>query len=237
MNELGWISLWGTLLAALCRAPAAATDLSVIEKWTGEYPSTKIVNDKPLWDQPEIQSAMRAAMGKYFLEFSRKTTHTPDAPVQSDGNGLYGAWSCTNADDCGGNQMIAYFNSPVGTARVCWRNSAGEGGAVQDLWLANGTARLLPLNGCGAGQRDPFAPLRKFGGEFDSERNWLCRADVTGGTDRARSDHLAGEDGRAALRLRLCAQRRETLLAAQFRTRPESSGRLLHADDRRSARS
>ncbi len=164
MSERVKALLLGVLLAWHCNGPAAAADLSAVEKWAGEYPSAKIVNDKPLWDQPAVQEALRAAMGKYFLEFSQKERHTPDAPVQSDGNGHFGAWSCTNPDDCGGNQMIAYFNSPAGIAQVCWRDSAAAGGTVQDFWLANGKVRLLPLNGCGAGQRDPFAPLRKFGG-------------------------------------------------------------------------
>jgi hypothetical protein len=68
-----------------------AADLSMLEQWTREYPSSKVVYDKSLWDQPGVQAAMRAAMGKYFLQISQKKPGAPEYPVASDGNGLSAA--------------------------------------------------------------------------------------------------------------------------------------------------
>ena len=69
-----------------------AADLSVVEQWKGQYPFEKIVDDKPLWDQPGVQAAMRAAMGEQFFALSQKATHSPEAPVASDGKGDFAAW-------------------------------------------------------------------------------------------------------------------------------------------------
>jgi len=56
--------------------------------------------------------------------------------------------------------MTVFFDSAAGSARVCWRNSKGKSGAAQDLWLADGKARPLPINACVYGENDPFAALR-----------------------------------------------------------------------------
>jgi hypothetical protein len=102
-------------------------------------------------------------MGKYFFAPSQKETSAPEAPVASDRNGLFAAWTCNNGDDCGGNNITVYFDQSAGNAQVCLRSSEGVGGKVHDLWLANGDARPLPINGCGVGEKHPFAPLQKFG--------------------------------------------------------------------------
>jgi hypothetical protein len=158
------------IIGGLCCGAARAADLSMVGQWEGKFPLEKIVNDKPLWDQPGVQAAMRAAMGERFFALSQKATHDPEAPVAGDGKGVFAAWSCNDADDCGGNQMTVFFDSAASTAQVCWRSSEGTGGKVQDLWLANGNARPLPMNGCGVGERDPFASLMKFGGAGDSKQ-------------------------------------------------------------------
>jgi hypothetical protein len=163
MRKFAGQLLGGAVIASLCYGAAAAADLSTVEKWTGQYPSDKIVNDKPLWDQPGVQDAMRAAMGKQYLAPSQKDLPDPEAPVASDGNGLFAAWSCSNGDDCSGNNMTVFFDSAAGNAQVCWRSSDGLGGKVQDLWFAHGEAHPLPINGCGVGERNPFASLKKFG--------------------------------------------------------------------------
>jgi hypothetical protein len=147
-----------------CWGAAMAEDVSVVGQWKSKYPIEKIVNDKRLWDQPGVLGAMRAAMGERFFALSQKATHSPDAPVASDGKGGFAAWSCNDTDDCAGNNMTVFFDTAKGTAQVCWRSSEGVGGKVQDLWLAKGDARPLPINGCGVGERDPFASLKKFGG-------------------------------------------------------------------------
>ena len=158
-------ALWGTIVAGLCCGAAMAADLSAVEKWVRQDPSEKIIDGKPLWDQPGVQAAMRAAMGERFFALSQKAMHIPDAPVASNGKGVFAVWSCNEADDCGGNNMTVFFDLAAGTAQVCWRASDGAGGKVQDFWLANGSERPLPMNGCGVGERDPFVPLKKFGGE------------------------------------------------------------------------
>lgn len=163
MKEVAKGALWATALAGLCCQTAMATDLSLIARWVGEYPSAKIVDNKTLWNQPEVQEAMRAAMGSHFFS-PQKDVPPPEAPVQSDGDRLFAAWTCNNGDDCGGNNILVYFDKVVGDAQVCLRSSDGVGGTVHDVWLAHGEARPLPINGCGVGQRDPFAPLKKFGG-------------------------------------------------------------------------
>jgi hypothetical protein len=151
------------MIGCLCCGAAMAEDISVVGQWKGKYPIEKIVNDKPLWDQPGVLAAMRAAMGERFFALSQKATHSPEAPVVSDGKGGFAAWSCNDTDDCAGNNMTVFFDAAKGTAQVCWRSSDGAGGKVQDLWLAKGDARALPINGCGVGERDPFASLKKFG--------------------------------------------------------------------------
>ncbi len=151
-----------TILAGIWCGAAMAADLSTIGQWIDKNPSDKIADGKSLWDQPGVQAAMRAAMGETYFVRSQKEMNGPEGPVASDGKGLFAAWSC-KAHDCGGNQMTVFFDSAEGTAQVCWR-SAGDGGKVQDLWLANGKARPLPINACGYGENDPFAALKKFGG-------------------------------------------------------------------------
>jgi hypothetical protein len=142
---------------------AAAQDLHVVEQWKGKFPVDKVIDDKPLWDQPVVQAAMRAAMGEQYFALSQKAAHSPEAPVTDDGNGIFVAWTCIEGADCSGNNMTVFFDSASGNAQVCWRSSEGIGGKVQDLWLSNGTARPLPINGCGVGEKNPFASLKKFG--------------------------------------------------------------------------
>jgi hypothetical protein len=163
MSKLAGKLLWGAISAGLCCSAAAGADLSKVGQWTGQYPSDKIVNDMTLWEQPGVIEAMRAAMGKHFLVPSQRDMHAPEAPVTSDGKGLFVVWTCNNGDDCSGNNMTVFFDQAAGSAQVCWRSSEGAGGKVQDLWLANGDARSLPINGCGVGERDPFAPLKRYG--------------------------------------------------------------------------
>lgn len=151
------------LLAPLCCGSALAFDLSAVEQWTGQYPSDRLAGGKALWEQKGVEEAMRAAMGgRYFLP-PQGDALAPEAPVQSDGNSHYAAWTCSDRDDCGGNNMTVYFNSAAGIAQVCLRSSEGTGGRVHDVWLDGGGARPLPLNGCGVGERDPFGPLKKYG--------------------------------------------------------------------------
>jgi hypothetical protein len=156
--------LRAAILGGLGCGAAIAEDLSVVGQWDGKYPLEKIVNDKTLWEQPGVQAAMRAAMGERFFALAQKATHSPEAPVTSGGKGVFAAWSCNDSDDCAGNNMTVFFDSAAGITRVCWRSSEGIGGQVQDFWLADGNARALPINGCGVGERDPFASLKKFGG-------------------------------------------------------------------------
>lgn len=163
MMEFAVRVLRGAMLASLYGGAAAAADLSELGQWTGEFPSGKAAGGRPLWEQPGVQAAMRAAMGNYFLAVGNKDARAPEAPVTSDGLGHFAVWSCNNPDDCGGNQMTVYFDVSAGSAQVCWRSSEGTGGKVKDLWLAEGSVRPLPVNGCGVAKKDPFAPLKKFG--------------------------------------------------------------------------
>jgi hypothetical protein len=153
----------GAVAVFLCSGAAAAADLSAVPQWDGQYPSDESVNGKPLWDLPGVLEAVRAAMGKYFFSPLKKDRNAPEAPVATDGKGFFAAWTCTNGDDCGGNNLTVYFDISAGKVQVCLRSSEGSGGKVQDLWLADGEARALPLNGCGIGERHPFASLKKFG--------------------------------------------------------------------------
>jgi hypothetical protein len=155
--------LGGVFAACLCCKAALPADLSMVGQWAGQYPSDAIVGGKPLWDQSGVQEAVRAAMGKYFFAPLKKDIHTPEAPVAADGKGFFAVWTCSNGDDCGGNNITVFFDSVAGNAQVCLRNSEVSGGRVQDLWLAHGEARALPINGCGIGERNPFASLKKFG--------------------------------------------------------------------------
>ena len=151
------------ILAGLWCGAAMAADLSTVGQWTNKYPFDKIAGGKSLWDQPGVQAAMRAAMGKRFFALSQKEMHGPEGPVASDGKGGFAAWSC-KAHDCGDNQMTVFLNSTSGSAQVCWRSSSRDGsGEARDLWLADGKARPLPANACDA-ENDPFAALNKFGG-------------------------------------------------------------------------
>jgi hypothetical protein len=153
----------GAFAAHLCCGVAAAADLSLVTQWDGQYPSDESVNGKPLWDLPGILDAVRAAMGSRFFAPLKKDRKAPEAPVVTDGQGFFAAWTCIDADDCGGNNLTVFFDVNAGKAQVCLRSSEGSGGKVQDLWLADGEARALPLNGCGIDQRHPFASLQKFG--------------------------------------------------------------------------
>jgi hypothetical protein len=163
-------SLLPAAMIGCCWGAAMAEDVSVVGQWKGKYPIEKIVNDKRLWDQPGVLAAMRAAMGERLFALSQKATHSPEAPVASDGKGGFAAWSCNDTNDCAGNNMTVFFDTAKGTAQVCWRSSGGVGGKVQDLWLAKGDARPLPINGCGVGEIDPFASLKKFGGGSDGKQ-------------------------------------------------------------------
>ena len=163
MKEFARNLLLAAILAGFCCGAAMAADLSTVGQWTNKYPFDKIAGGKSLWDQPGVQAAMRAAMGKRFFAISLKEMHGPEGPVASDGKGLFAAWSC-KAHDCGDNQMTVFFDSASGSAQVCWRSSGGKSGEPQDLWLADGKARPLPANACGYGENDPFAALKKFGG-------------------------------------------------------------------------
>jgi hypothetical protein len=154
-------AVFGAILSALCSQTAAASDLSIVGQWKGLYPSDKVAGGKSLWDQPAVEEVLRAAMGARFVEFVAKDAHAPDAPVQSDGNGLFAAWACTNGEDCGGNNVTVFFDSKAGEAEVCWRSSEGIGGRVHDVWLASGKESPLPINGCGVGERHPFASFKK----------------------------------------------------------------------------
>lgn len=149
------------LSALIAGAPAAAQDLAVATKWIGKEPFVKI-GGKTIWDQPAIQQAMRAAMGGAAFSRARKTFFTgPQAPVVENGAGIVAAWSC-KAHDCGDNQIHAFFDTQRGTAQICLRVS-DRSGKVEDLWLANGTARALPRETCLTGGGDPFALLRTHG--------------------------------------------------------------------------
>jgi len=155
--------LAGAFTAFLCCGAAAAADLSAVAQWAGQYPSDQSINGKPLWEDASVLEAVRVAMGKYFFAPLKKDLHAPEAPVTAGENGLFAAWTCTDGDDCGGNNLTVFFDTSAGKAQVCLRHSDGSGGKVEDLWLADGEARPLPLNGCGISERHPFASLKKFG--------------------------------------------------------------------------
>lgn len=150
------------IFGGICCGTAAAADVSAVTQWAGKYPSETAVDHKPLWDQPGIQSAMRAAMGEHYFALSQGSQRHPEAPVADNGKGLFAAWTCNVSDDCGGNQMTVYLDTASGAAQVCWRSAEPVGGPVQDFWLADGEASALPINGCGVGERDPFASWKKF---------------------------------------------------------------------------
>ncbi|HMF05848.1 MAG TPA: hypothetical protein VKE72_02400, partial [Methylocella sp.] len=67
----------GVFAVCFCGGAALAADLSMVGQWTGQYPSDEIVNGKPLWDQPGVQEAVRAAMGKYFFAPLKKDKNAP----------------------------------------------------------------------------------------------------------------------------------------------------------------
>lgn len=153
----------GVFAAMLCCGAAAAADLMAVAKWAGQYPSDQSINGRALWEEPNVLEAVQSAMGKYFFTPLKKDARAPEAPVAAGENGLYAAWTCTDGGDCGGNNLTVFFDTSAGKAQICLRRSDGPGGKVQDLWLADGEARPLPLNGCGIGERHPFASLKKFG--------------------------------------------------------------------------
>jgi hypothetical protein len=64
--------LRGALAASLCCEAAVAADLSMVSQWAGQYPSDEIIGGKPLWDQPGVQEAMRAAMGKLLFAAQKR---------------------------------------------------------------------------------------------------------------------------------------------------------------------
>jgi hypothetical protein len=136
-----------TILAGIWCGAAVAADLSTLGQWIDKNPSDKIADGKSLLNQQGVQAAMRSAMGENYFILSQKEMNGPEAPVASDGKGRVAAWSCS-ADDCAGNQMTVFFDSTAGSAQVCWRGS-GDGGNVQDIWLANGKTCPLPINSCG----------------------------------------------------------------------------------------
>jgi hypothetical protein len=152
----------GAFPACLCSEVALAADLSAVGQWAGQFPSDEIVDGTLLWDQPGVREAVRAAMGKYYFAPLKKDKNAPEAPVAADGKGLFAAWICTNGDDCSGNNVTVYFDVGAGRAQACLRSEDSDG-KVQDVWLANGEARPLPINGCGIGERHPFASFTKFG--------------------------------------------------------------------------
>jgi hypothetical protein len=153
--------LRGVMLAGLCLGAVAAADLSIVAQWADKYPSDKIVDAKPLWDQPAVKAAMRAVMGNRYFRALRDM-HGPEGPMASDGKNRFAAWFC-KSHDCGGNQLTVFFDSSAGNAQVCWRSRSGAGDGAQDLWLANGKARPLPVNACGYSEKNPFSSLKKFG--------------------------------------------------------------------------
>ncbi|HTV32784.1 MAG TPA: hypothetical protein VME69_06735 [Methylocella sp.] len=158
------ICLLIALLGIHAGGPAFAEDVgAVVSQWVGKYPLEKIVNDKSLWEQPAILAVLSAAMGTRFFAALEKARHGPEAPVAADGKGHFVAWSCNETEDCSGNNMTAYFNAADGAAEVCWRSSDGADSPAKDLWLAKGEARPLPLNGCGIGDKDPFASFKRYG--------------------------------------------------------------------------
>jgi hypothetical protein len=116
---------------------------------------------------------MRAAISKYFFARLQKDMRPPQAPVAANGKGSFVACTCSNGDDCGGNNMTVYFDSVAGNAQVRLR-SEGSDGKVQDLLLVNGEARPVPINGCGIGERNPFASLRGLAGNEGG--TGACRA-------------------------------------------------------------
>jgi hypothetical protein len=110
-------SLFPAAMIGCCWGVAMAENVSVVGQWKGKYPIEKIVNDKRLWDQPGVLAAMRAAMGERLFALSqKKATHSPEAPVASDGKGGFAAWSCNDTDDCAGNNMTVFFAAPRGSA-------------------------------------------------------------------------------------------------------------------------
>jgi hypothetical protein len=92
-----------------------------------------------------------------FFAPLQKGMHPPEAPVAANGKRFFVAWTCSNGDDCGGNNITIYFDSVAGVAQVCLR-SEGSDGKVQDLWLANGEARPLAINGCAVGKESLLRP-------------------------------------------------------------------------------
>jgi hypothetical protein len=162
MRALVRCLLPAAILGVLCHGAAMAADLSTVGQWAGKYPADETGAGKALWDQPGVEGAMRAAMGDTYFALSQKELHGPEGPVAGNGKGLFAAWSCKSSD-CGGNQMTVFFDTVKGSAQVCWRSSDSDGGKVQDLWVADGKARLLSLNACGYVEKDPFAVLKKFG--------------------------------------------------------------------------
>lgn len=156
------------IVGGFCFGAAMAADLSSVGQWLDKYPDEKIAAGGSLWEQPGVQDAMRAAMGNEFYELSKKKLHGPEGPVTGDKKGLFAAWSC-KSHDCGGNQMTVFFETTKGSAQVCWRSSASDGGDVHDLWLADGKARPLPINACGFVEKDAFAAYKKYGGKGDGK--------------------------------------------------------------------
>jgi len=161
----GFVRRWlfVALLGVCGWGSALAEDISAIKQWVGKYPLEKIVNDKTLWEQPFVLAALSTTMGARFFAAFQKAKHSPEAPVATDGKGHFVVWSCNEPDDCGGNNMTVYFNTADGAAEVCWRSPDGIGGTVKDFWLTKGDARPLPPNGCGVGERDPFASFKRYG--------------------------------------------------------------------------
>jgi len=74
-----------------------AADLSAVEKWVRQDPSEKIIDGKPLWINPAFRRRCAPRWAKRFFALSQKATHIPDAPVASNGKGIFAVWSCNEA--------------------------------------------------------------------------------------------------------------------------------------------
>lgn len=150
------------ILVGLSGEPVLAADLSGVSAWVGKEPFTKITAGKTLWDQAGVQEAMREALGSRYFSLARKTMLSgPQSPVATDGKGVFVAWSC-KAHDCGDNQISLFLDSAGGTAQACMR-LADRSGRVQDLWLAEGKARVLGNDACLSSGDDPFSLLARYG--------------------------------------------------------------------------
>ena len=56
--------------------------LTTVWQWLNKYPFDKIAGGKWLWDQLDVQAAMRAAMGERFFALSQKEYMVPEGRDQ-----------------------------------------------------------------------------------------------------------------------------------------------------------